>query len=55
MLAGIGFTMSIFITLLALGHHSIYTDIAKLAVLVGSACASALGYVLLRSTLAAPE
>ena len=48
MLAGIGFTMSIFITMLALGHHSPQTDIAKLAVLVGSGCASTLGYVLLR-------
>ncbi|OGX88871.1 Na+/H+ antiporter NhaA [Hymenobacter glacialis] len=54
-LAGIGFTMSIFITLLAMGHHSPDTDTAKLAVLVGSACASALGYMLLRSTLPAPK
>ena len=53
-LAGIGFTMSIFITMLALGHHSLQTDIAKLAVLVGSACASGLGYALLRSIPAGP-
>ncbi|MFD2787430.1 Na+/H+ antiporter NhaA [Hymenobacter rubripertinctus] len=54
MLAGIGFTMSIFVTLLALGAHSPDTDMAKLAVLVASVVASGLGYALLRSTLAAP-
>ncbi|MDJ0366505.1 Na+/H+ antiporter NhaA [Hymenobacter sp. H14-R3] len=53
-LAGIGFTMSIFVTLLALGTDSPATATAKLAVLVASACASGLGYALLRSTLAAP-
>lgn len=54
-LAGIGFTMSIFITLLALGPHSPNTDTAKLAVLVAAICASSLGYILLRCTLAAPN
>ncbi|SFP95000.1 Na+/H+ antiporter NhaA [Hymenobacter arizonensis] len=54
LLAGIGFTMSIFITLLALGPNSPATDTAKLAVLVASVGASGLGYALLRSTLAAP-
>lgn len=53
-LAGIGFIMSIFITLLALGLHSPATDTAKLAVLVASAVASGLGYALLRGTLAKP-
>ncbi|SET36545.1 Na+/H+ antiporter NhaA [Hymenobacter actinosclerus] len=53
-LAGIGFTMSIFITLLALGLHSPATDTAKLAVLLASALASSLGYALLRSTLKPP-
>ncbi|SDY59509.1 Na+/H+ antiporter NhaA [Hymenobacter psychrophilus] len=53
-LAGIGFTMSIFITLLALGLHSPATDTAKLAVLLASTIASGLGYLLLRSTLEPP-
>lgn len=48
--AGIGFTMSIFITLLALGEHSAGTDVAKLAILVASLIAGALGYMLLRTT-----
>ncbi|WP_262490668.1 Na+/H+ antiporter NhaA [Hymenobacter amundsenii] len=39
-----GFTMSIFVTLLALGAHSPDTDTAKLAVLVASVVASGLGY-----------
>jgi NhaA family Na+:H+ antiporter len=49
-LAGIGFTMSIFVTLLALGEHSGGTDVAKLAILVASLTAGSLGYVLLRSS-----
>jgi len=53
MLAGIGFTMSIFITLLALGEHSAGTDTAKLAILVASVGVGALGYTLLR-TVPAP-
>jgi len=53
-LAGIGFTMSIFVTLLALGEHSVGTDAAKLAILTASLTAGLLGYVLLRSTTAAP-
>jgi NhaA family Na+:H+ antiporter len=53
-LAGIGFTMSIFITLLALDPRSPDIDTAKLAVLVASVCASGLGYALLRRTLTAP-
>ncbi|RFP65117.1 Na+/H+ antiporter NhaA [Hymenobacter lapidiphilus] len=53
-LAGIGFTMSIFVTMLALGPDSPDTDTAKLAVLIASVCASGLGYALLRRTLAAP-
>jgi NhaA family Na+:H+ antiporter len=52
-LAGIGFTMSIFVTLLALGEHSLDTDAAKLAILTGSITAGMLGYALLRSTSSA--
>jgi Na+:H+ antiporter, NhaA family len=53
-LAGIGFTMSIFVTLLALGEHSANTDVAKLAILVASLTAGALGFSLLRSVPAGP-
>jgi NhaA family Na+:H+ antiporter len=54
-LAGIGFTMSIFVTLLALGEHSSATDVAKLAILVASLTGGGLGYLLLRSTPTAPS
>lgn len=49
-LAGIGFTMSIFITLLALGEHSNGQAVAKIAILLASLVAGTLGYLLLRST-----
>ena len=48
-LGGIGFTMSIFITLLALGEASGGAGVAKLAILMASLSAGALGYVLLRT------
>ncbi|SHL79485.1 Na+/H+ antiporter NhaA [Hymenobacter psychrotolerans] len=53
--AGIGFTMSIFITLLALGERSEGEVIAKTAILVASLLAGIIGYVLLRTTPAAPS
>jgi NhaA family Na+:H+ antiporter len=53
-LAGIGFTISLFITLLALGEHSPGEAVAKLAILLASVVAGVLGYVLLR-TLPAPK
>ncbi|AHJ95507.1 Na+/H+ antiporter NhaA [Hymenobacter swuensis] len=43
MLGGIGFTMSIFVTLLAVGEHSVSTDVAKLAILLASLTAGARG------------
>jgi NhaA family Na+:H+ antiporter len=49
-LGGIGFTMSIFVTLLALGEHSPGTTVAKLAVLLASLVAGSVGYLLLRSS-----
>lgn len=49
-LAGIGFTMSIFITLLALGEHSEGQAVAKIAILLASLLAGTLGYLLLRTT-----
>lgn len=48
-LAGIGFTMSIFVTLLALGEHSSGTDMAKLAILIASLTAGSVGYLVLRT------
>jgi len=48
-LAGIGFTMSIFVTLLALGEHSLDTDAAKLAILLASLSAGIIGYSVLRT------
>jgi NhaA family Na+:H+ antiporter len=53
-LGGIGFTMSIFVTLLALGEHSDGTQVAKLAILVASLTAGGLGFGLLRSAPASP-
>lgn len=49
-LGGIGFTMSIFVTLLALGEHSPGTSVAKLAVLLASLLAGSAGYLVLRSS-----
>ncbi|MCC3156488.1 Na+/H+ antiporter NhaA [Hymenobacter sp. 15J16-1T3B] len=48
-LGGIGFTMSLFVTLLAFGVHSPSEAVAKLAILLASALAGTLGYLLLRT------
>ena len=48
LLAGIGFTMSIFISLLSFKEHELQ-DAAKFAILTASILAGALGYILLRS------
>ncbi|MBT9392677.1 Na+/H+ antiporter NhaA [Hymenobacter sp. NST-14] len=50
LLGGIGFTMSLFITLLALGEHSVGEPVAKLAILTASFISGILGFVLLRTT-----
>ncbi|WP_157603628.1 Na+/H+ antiporter NhaA [Spirosoma telluris] len=47
-LAGIGFTMSIFVTLLAFEGQSVRQNEAKIAILVSSLTAGILGYALLR-------
>lgn len=47
-LAGIGFTMSIFIGSLAFVDSPVYIDSAKIGVLIGSFIAAILGYVTLR-------
>ncbi|MBO0360588.1 Na+/H+ antiporter NhaA [Hymenobacter sp. BT186] len=49
-LAGIGFTMALFVTLLALGEHSEGEAVAKLAILLASLTSGTVGYLLLRST-----
>ncbi|RSK24977.1 Na+/H+ antiporter NhaA [Hymenobacter metallilatus] len=54
-LGGIGFTMSIFVTLLALGEHSADTDVAKLAILLASLTAGGLGFALLRTAPTPPD
>jgi NhaA family Na+:H+ antiporter len=48
-LGGIGFTMSLFITLLALGEHSEGGAVARLSILLASLTAGLLGYGLLRT------
>jgi NhaA family Na+:H+ antiporter len=55
-LAGIGFTMSIFITLLAFDNETV-VDNAKFVILLASLVAGVIGYVLLHFTLkkSAPE
>jgi NhaA family Na+:H+ antiporter len=47
--AGIGFTMSIFITALAFEEKAL-RDISKLAVLTGSLISGIIGYIWLRSS-----
>lgn len=51
---GMGFTMSLFITLLALGEHTGGEAVAKLAILLASGLAGTAGYFLLRSTPQVP-
>lgn len=50
LLAGIGFTMSIFITLLAFDNPGLITQ-SKIAILIASLVAGTLGYLWLRATL----
>jgi NhaA family Na+:H+ antiporter len=51
LLGGIGFTMALFIAMLAFGEGPAL-DQAKIGVLSASVCAAVLGYLLLRMSLA---
>ena len=48
MLAGIGFTMAIFVASLAFKNDPIYIDSAKIGILIGSLISAVLGYIILR-------
>ena len=50
LLAGVGFTMSIFIANLAFPANPILLDSSKLGILLGSALAGLAGYLVLRFT-----
>ncbi|WP_243390598.1 Na+/H+ antiporter NhaA [Raineya orbicola] len=50
LLAGIGFTMSIFVTLLAFDNETIINN-SKLVILISSLTAGVLGFIMLKVTL----
>ncbi len=47
-LAGVGFTMSIFIANLAFAEHTVFIDSAKVGILIGSLISGIVGYIILR-------
>ena len=54
MLCGVGFTMSLFIGVLAFGEGSALTDAVKIGVLAGSALSAVSGFLLLRTAKGDP-
>ncbi len=50
-IAGVGFTMSIFIANLAFGDNLIFINSAKIGIIIGSAVSGILGYLILKLTL----
>jgi NhaA family Na+:H+ antiporter len=52
-LAGIGFTMSIFITLLAFDDTEVVNN-SKIAIIIASAVAGIIGFIWLKKTLKSP-
>jgi len=50
MLAGVGFTMSIFIANLAFNESKVSIDSAKIGILIGSTLSGVLGYIIIRFT-----
>lgn len=48
MLAGVGFTMSMFIANLAFAENAVYLDSAKVGILIGSVVSGLAGYIMLR-------
>ena len=48
-LAGIGFTMAIFIASLAFANDPLLIDSAKIGILIGSFCSAIIGYLILRT------
>ncbi len=55
LLAGVGFTMSIFVANLAFADQAVLLDSAKVGILSGSLVAGVAGYLLLHSTSRRPE
>jgi len=47
-LAGIGFTMAIFIASLAFTDNQVYIDSAKIGIIIGSFLSATLGFLILR-------
>lgn len=55
LLAGVGFTMSLFIANLAFPESAVYLDSSKIGIILGSLLAGILGYIVLRLTLKPAE
>ncbi len=54
-IAGVGFTMSIFIANLAFADQAVFTESSKIGILAGSLLSGLIGYLLLRLTPSVPK